>query len=97
MQMVFKISGYTLPREIQQQALAGKKIKTFEEAVSGDLVFFSDKGKEISHVGLVLDNDKIIHASGRVRIDHFSQEGIQHTETKTYTHQLSHIRRILAE
>ena len=96
MQMVFKITGYTLPRDIHQQALAGKKVTTFEESVSGDLVFFSEKGKEISHVGVIMDNDKIIHASGCVRMDRLTEEGILNPDAKIYTHLLHSIRRIIS-
>ena len=96
-QMVFKICGYNLFRDAWQQGNQGKSVKSYHDAKPGDLVFFKNSEGRINHVGILVGDDKIIHASGRVRIDHFSQEGIQHTETKTYTHQLSHIRRILAE
>jgi len=94
-QIVFKIAGYSLPRDITNQSLAGKKVKSFDEACTGDLAFFSEKGKEISHVGLIIDSDKIIHASGYVRIDPITDEGILNTETKIYTHLSHSIRRII--
>jgi len=47
------------------------------------------------HAGIVLDDQKIIHVDGKVRIDHLLEEGILQSETKIYTHSLVEIRRIL--
>ncbi len=96
-QMVFKICGYRLFRDSWQQASQGKSIKGIGEAKPGDLVFFKDSDDRINHVGILLEGEKIIHASGRVRIDHLNGEGILNMETKIYSHQFSHIRRILSE
>jgi hypothetical protein len=95
-QMVFKINGYKLSRDSAQQAKQGKSVK-FNEAQVGDLAFFKNKEGKITHVGILLSADKIIHASGRVRIDHFNEEGILNTETKVYTHTLGSLRRIISE
>jgi gamma-D-glutamyl-L-lysine dipeptidyl-peptidase len=95
-QMVFKINGYKLYRDSSLQARQGKKV-LFKDAIAGDLAFFQNKESKITHVGLILADNKIIHASGKVRIDHFNEEGILHAETKVYTHTLAHIRRILSE
>jgi cell wall-associated NlpC family hydrolase len=94
-QMVFKISGYALPRDASQQIKAGKSVKNIGESKAGDLAFFRNKENKIIHVGIIQDEDKIIHASGQVRIDHINEEGILHTDTKVYTHQLAEIRRII--
>lgn len=94
-QMVFKIAGYSLQREAAQQMQQGKMVKGFSDAKPGDLAFFHDKSENDIHVGIVLDDDKIIHASGRVRIDHFMEEGILNPETKIYTHSFKLLRRIL--
>lgn len=96
-QMVFKICGYRLFRDSRQQANQGKSFKTFGTGKPGDLVFFKNREEKINHVGILLDDDRIIHASGRVRVDHLNEEGILNLETKIYTHQFSHIRRILSE
>jgi hypothetical protein len=95
-QMVYKVAGYRLFRDAAQQAKQGKKI-LFKDAQSGDLALFQNKEGKTSHVGIVLPNDKIIHTHGKVRIDHFNEEGILNTDTKVYTHLLSQIRRILTE
>ena len=94
-QMVFKISGYSLPRDASQQIKIGKPVKNIEESKAGDLAFFHNKENKIVHVGIIFDEEKIIHASGQVRIDHLNEEGILHADTKVYTHHLAEIRRII--
>jgi hypothetical protein len=96
-QMVFKICGYRLFRNSWQQSNQGKSFRNIEQGKPGDLVFFKNSEDKINHVGILLEEEKIIHASGRVRIDHLNEEGILNLETKIYSHQFSHIRRILAE
>ena len=96
-QMVFKICGYRLSRDSVQQALQGKAVNSMSESKPGDLAFFKNSEDKIHHVGIVLEQEKIIHASGRVRVDGLTDEGILNAETKVYSHRLSHIRRILAE
>lgn len=96
-QMVFKICGYRLFRDSSQQANHGKLVKSVDQGKPGDLVFFKNADDKVNHVGILLDDDRIIHASGRVRIDHLNEEGILNLETKIYTHQFAHIRRILSE
>lgn len=92
-QMIFRIAGYPLPRDIAQMyAHGGRKV---EDPQPGDLAFFFTKQGGVNHMGLVLQEDKVIHCSGRVRIDHLNYEGILNPETKIYTHQLSGFRRIL--
>jgi len=95
-QMVFKITGFSLLRTIKQQSVQGKKINRSEEAKPGDLAFFSEKGKVPSHVGIILDDEKIIHTYGCVRIDKFTEEGILNSDTKIYSHLVHSIRRIIS-
>lgn len=94
-QMVFKIAGYTLPHAISNQLTEGKTIKSLSDAMPGDLAFFSRKDGGISHVGIIMNDEKIIHSFGRVRVDHLMEEGIMRAETKIYTHYLKEIRRII--
>ena len=95
-QMVYKIAGYSLQRESRHQAIQGKKIKTFEESKPGDLAFFSEKGGAVTHVGMIVDDERIIHSFGQVRVDAITEEGILNPETKIYTHLLHSIRRIIS-
>ena len=41
-----------------------------------------------------MNDDQIIHASGEVRIDGITHEGIIHSKTGEKTHEFSHIRRM---
>lgn len=64
LQVYEKIVGVKLPRNSAQQADFCKNINKNEVHI-GDLVFFAtgkDEGK-ISHVGIVVDDKKFIHAS----------------------------------
>jgi gamma-D-glutamyl-L-lysine dipeptidyl-peptidase len=94
-QMVFKIAGYRLFRDAWQQANQGKAIKSLQEAKAGDLAFFQNGEAKIVHTGILIDRDRIIHASGKVRVDQITEEGIVNSETKMITHKFSHVRRIL--
>ena len=88
------MSSIKIPRDASQQARAGKTI-SIENIQPGDLAFFNDEKGKITHVGILIEKDKIIHASGKVRIDTFDHKGIFNTETKKYTHKLSVIKNIL--
>lgn len=96
-QMVLKICGYKLQRDAWQQATQGKLVSGINESLPGDLIFFRNKENRITHTGIMITDNKIIHASGKVRVDQLTDEGILHLEKKTITHQFSHIRRILSE
>ena len=96
-QMVFKISGYRIFRDAHQQATQGKIVSYLNEARPGDIAFFKNKEGRIVHTGIMLGEDRIIHAHGKVRIDFLNDEGIMNLETKAYSHTLSHFRRFLTE
>lgn len=92
-QMVYKMVGIQLPRDASLQASCGTNLSFIDECKPGDLVFF---GKEsISHVGIVWQDGRIIHASGRVRVDKLDHQGIYNEDLKKYTHELLLIRRIV--
>ena len=94
-QQVYKISGYFLPRDSGDQAKKGDSV-LFDVRKPGDLAFFSDVGKKaVSHVGMVIEEDQIIHCSGSVRVDDLSGEGILHADNGKLTHSLIEMRRIL--
>lgn len=94
-QLVYKLNGYKLPRDASQQVELGYPLSFVEEAEAGDLAFFDNEEGRITHVGILLDNQTIIHASGQVRIDKFDHYGIFHSERKKYSHNLRVIKRIL--
>jgi cell wall-associated NlpC family hydrolase len=91
-QIVFKLNGINILRDASQQAKEGTAIDFVEEAQAGDLAFFDNDAGKITHVGIVLGNNKIIHASGKVRIDQLDHYGIYNEEKKDYSHQLRVIR-----
>ena len=91
-QVVFGILGKQLPRDASQQVNEGMPV-AFAEKQSGDLAYFEKNGK-ITHVGIVLSNGKIIHASGKVRIDELVEAGIKQVETGQISHTLPCIKRV---
>ncbi len=93
-QIVYKLNGYKLPRDAWQQAELGHPLSFVEEAQAGDLAFFDNEEGKIVHVGILLSNTEIIHASGQVRIDKFDHYGIFHSENKKYSHMLRVIKRV---
>jgi hypothetical protein len=96
-QMVFKICGYKLPRDSGQQVNQGKAVENLSASKQGDMAFFKNDEGKITHTGILLSESKIIHASGKVRVDVINEEGILNADTKSYTHRLAGIRRLLAE
>lgn len=93
-QVVFSINGYLLSRDASQQVLEGKEVVDLSEAKAGDLAFFEKNGK-ITHVGILLSSEEIIHASGQVKIERIDPKGIISNSTKKYTHHLVALKRIL--
>jgi cell wall-associated NlpC family hydrolase len=93
-QVVYKMAGLDLPRDAWQQAQAGKAIRKFRDVETGDLVFFDNK-EDIVHVGIMLDKDHMIHASGKVKIDEMTKKGILNPDPRAKPLRLKAIRRIL--
>jgi gamma-D-glutamyl-L-lysine dipeptidyl-peptidase len=95
-QVVFAIAGYTLPRDASQQVEQGELVDFLSEALPGDLAFFVNETGSVVHVGILVDNKSIIHASGWVKIESFDSQGIISSETGEYTHQLGVVKRIIS-
>ena len=93
-QLVYSLCGITIPRDAFQQAEIGKKVN-FKSIFPGDLIVFINENDRIHHVGIAISNDQIIHASGKVRIDLLSNDGIIHAQSNELTHRLHSIKRIL--
>ena len=94
-QIVFKMLGIALPRESAQQVEVGETVDFVEQSQAGDLAFFEDRKGRLSHVGILLEDRKIIHASGQVRIDKIDHFGIFNVDTEKYTHKLRIVKRVL--
>ncbi len=93
-QMVYRLQGVDLPRDAYQQAKVGTTLSFVEESEPGDLAFFDNEEGEVTHVGMILEDNHIIHASGKVRIDRIDQQGIFNTELGNHTHKLRLIKSI---
>lgn len=94
-QMVFKLVGIHLPRLAEQQVHSGHLIDFIEQSAPGDLAFFENMATNISHVGILLPEEKIIHVGAQVRIDRIDHFGIFDQEKGRYTHRLRVIKRLL--
>ncbi len=94
-QMVYKLCGYKLLRDASQQATQGDALSFIEESEAGDLAFFDNDEGKIIHVGIIMENNYIIHASGKVRIDRLDHLGIYNAEQNRHTHRLRVIKKII--
>jgi cell wall-associated NlpC family hydrolase len=90
---VYKFLNIYLPRDSWQQAELGETIEFLTKANCGDLCFFDSEEGRITHVGILLDNNTIIHSSGKVRIDKIDSAGITNSDTGQQTHKLKLIKR----
>ena len=93
-QMVYRLQGVDLPRDAYQQAEVGTTLSFVEESEPGDLAFFDNTEGKITHVGIILEDNHIIHASGKVRIDRIDQQGVFNNEIGNHTHKLRLIKSI---
>lgn len=95
-QMAFKLCGMTILRDAAQQATQGETVDFLQHAKCGDLAFFDNEEGKITHVGILIDNQTIIHAAdgnGRVAIDKIDQGGIVSTILRKRTHNLRVVKR----
>lgn len=91
-QIILSLFGIKLPRNASQQVACGKPVD-LKNAQAGDLAFFGDS--KITHVGILLSSDTIIHASGRVKIEKIDSNGIIALGTNQYTHHLNCVKRLI--
>ena len=94
-QMVYKLSGHKLKRDASQQVEQGEALSFIEESEPGDLAFFDNAEGDITHVGIIMKDNYIIHAHGKVRIDRLDHTGIFNIHTSLHTHKLRVIKRII--
>ena len=93
-QIIHSLFGHQLLRNASEQETQGMPVKSLKNAQTGDLAFFDHEDGKISHVGLILDSERIIHCSGRVKVEKLDEIGIFSIEQGgTYTHHLVSIRR----
>lgn len=92
-QVVYRHFGIDLLRDAWQQAEQGQLVDFHTEIEPGDLAFFDNSEGRITHVGVMIDSETIIHASARVRIDKMDNEGIFNSDLNKYTHKLRIVKR----
>lgn len=114
-QVVLSLFGKHLLRNASEQATQGTEVNRLEDAQAGDLAFFckpqtnhannannanNENNTTITHVGILIDKQRIIHCSGRVKVEKIDATGIFSIEQADakhpqgqYTHQLLSIRR----
>jgi len=100
-QVILSLFGVSLLRNASEQITQGEVIRDLSQAQAGDLVFFDHEGlndgvahpAHISHVGIVIDPERVIHCSGRVKVEKLDETGIYSAEQGAYTHHLAGIRR----
>ena len=93
-QIVMSLFGRHLLRNASEQVTQGEAVDKLKKAQAGDLVFFDHEDGKISHVGIVIDAERVIHCSGRVKVEKLDETGIFNAETGNYSHHLCAIRRI---
>ena len=93
-QLCARAAGKQLPRDASEQMKEGELVYFLPEILPGDLAFFGNEDGKIVHVGMMLDTERILHASGKVRIDYLDQSGIFNSDRKEHTHRLQVIKRI---
>jgi hypothetical protein len=94
-QMVYKLNGHNILRDASQQATQGEALSFIEESEPGDLAFFDNTEGNITHVGIIMEDNYIIHAHGKVRIDRLDHSGIYNAEKREHTHKLRVIKKII--
>ena len=94
-QLCYKVVGVPIERQCKEQSLRGEVLSFVEEAEPGDLAFFENKEGEIVHVGLVMEEQKILHSYGQVRLDLLDSTGIFNSDLGKHTHKLRFIKRLL--
>ncbi len=92
-QSVFKMLNIKIKRDAIQQGEQGTTVDFLPEVKMGDLAFFDNAEGRIIHVGIMLDANRILHASGKIRIDPIDDQGIYNPELGRYSHKLRIIKR----
>lgn len=97
-QMAYKLANVRMPRDASQQALLGETVNFLQNTKPGDLAFFDNTEGIITHVGVLLNESTIIHASemsGKVVVDKIDLGGIISVALRKRTHNLRLIKRYI--
>jgi cell wall-associated NlpC family hydrolase len=96
--MLYKYFNIPLKHEATWQSQQGQVLDFLQNAKCGDLAFFDDEDGNITHVGILLNESEIIHATesaGGVTIDDIDNAGIVSRLTGKRTHRLRVVKRIV--
>jgi gamma-D-glutamyl-L-lysine dipeptidyl-peptidase len=93
-QIILAAFNISVQRDASQQAKEGTAV-SFEDIQAGDLAFFHNSKGNVIHVGILTGLGTILHASGKVREDQFTEKGIYRKDFGKLTHNLTCIRRFL--
>ena len=63
-QTVYRVHGYTMPRDAHDQFAALEQQVERENLEPGDLIYLGVTPDKITHVGMFIGDNKVIHASG---------------------------------
>jgi hypothetical protein len=91
-QLFYRIQDINLPRDASEQQAHGVEINLGEQETQ-DLIFFQNQKGQITHVGICINDNEVIHASGRVRIDELRNGHIWNNELHEITHEFHSIKR----
>ena len=94
-QLIYRMNGIKLYRDAKDQIKNGRFVDKFSNSKAGDLAFFVDENGLVTHVGIMLNKNQIIHSSGRVRIDIVDENGIYDSKKNEYTHKFKKLKRIV--
>lgn len=93
-QVSARMAGVSLPRDAGLQAAVGKPL-TYGQQQSGDFAFFQNEEGKVIHVGIVGPDNTLVHASGSVRQDVLTEEGIFRQDLSKITHKLFSLKRMI--
>jgi gamma-D-glutamyl-L-lysine dipeptidyl-peptidase len=93
-QIVYKIAGHTVSRQISEIQKMGKSIE-FQRGKASDICLLQSRKDKTMKVALLLEENKVIHVDGRAKMDQLTADGLLDLETKIYTHTLHSIVRVL--
>lgn len=93
-QIVFRMMGIIIYRDAYQQATQGQKVSALSEIREGDLIFFrKPEGTKITHVGIYIGNQEVIHSAGYVHIGKLDTIGLKSIYQEGYSHKIVSVSR----
>ncbi len=80
-QFIYKMFGIEIRRDAAMQSDDAQFISNnYLDGQKGDLYFFSENSKKISHVGICLGSGRVLHARGMVRINSLNKNALNYDE-----------------